>query len=152
MTESLPVACHWLSNSMVDHLSPQRRSWNMSRIRATNTVPEQAVRSALHALGLRFRLHDKMLPGRPDVVMRRWNTVIFVHGCFWHRHDGCRFAYTPKSRIAFWRAKFAANVARDRRSRDELTGLGWRVITIWECETTDARTLERRLSPMFRSR
>ena len=134
---------------MADHLSRQRRSWNMSRIRGGNTAPERAVRSALHALGLRFRLHNKTLPGTPDIVMRRWNTVVFVHGCFWHRHEGCRFSYTPKSRLTFWMSKFVENVARDERARHALTALGWRVITIWACEISDTRKLSRRLDRLF---
>ena len=120
---------------MVDRLSPEHRSWNMSRIRGRNTQPELAVRSALHRAGYRFRLHRKDLPGRPDIVLPKHRTVVFVHGCFWHRHPGCRFAYTPKSRVAFWQKKFDDNVARDRRNVRALRALGWRVITVWECQT-----------------
>src|SRR5688572_20880875 len=99
----------------MDRLSKQRRSWNMSRIRGKDTRPERAVRSILHRLGYRFRLHCKSLPGRPDVVLARYRTVVLVHGCFWHRHSKCQYAFTPKSRSEFWSDKFAANVARDRR-------------------------------------
>ena len=107
----------------------------MSRIRGKNTVPEKQVRSALHRAGYRFRLHSKQLPGRPDVVLPKYCTVVFVHGCFWHRHKGCRYAYTPKSRVAFWKAKFDSNVERDRRNVRELRRLGWKVVKVWECET-----------------
>jgi DNA mismatch endonuclease (patch repair protein) len=106
----------------------------MSRIRSRDTVPELQVRSALHRAGYRFRLHRKDLPGRPDIVLPKHSTVVFVHGCFWHRHPGCRFAYLPKSRVAFWRKKFNDNVERDRRNRRDLRRRGWRVITIWECQ------------------
>ena len=119
---------------MTDRLSRKHRSWNMSRIRGKDTAPERLVRSALHRAGYRFRLHSEPLPGRPDLVLPKYRTVVFVHGCFWHRHSGCRFAYTPKSRTAFWNAKLDANVKRDRRTARELRGLGWKVITVWECE------------------
>ena len=120
---------------MTDRLSRERRSWNMSRIRGRDTAPEKQVRSALHRAGYRFRLHSKQLPGRPDVVLPKYCTVVFVHGCFWHRHKGCRYAYTPKSRVAFWKAKFDSNVERDRRNVRELRRLGWKVVKVWECET-----------------
>lgn len=119
---------------MVDTLSRERRSWNMSRIRGKNTQPELTVRSALHRAGYRFRLHRKDLPGRPDIVLPKYRTVVFVHGCFWHRHRGCKFAYAPKSRVDFWNEKFRSNVERDRRNASELRRLAWRVITVWECQ------------------
>lgn len=119
---------------MTDRLSRERRSWNMSRIRDRDTEPERLVRSALHRAGYRFRLHCRDLPGRPDIVLPRYRTVVFVHGCFWHRHCGCRLAYAPKSRTAFWQAKFRSNVERDRRNARELRLLGWKVVTVWECE------------------
>ena len=106
----------------------------MSQIRGRDTAPEKQVRSVLHRGGYRFRLHSRRLPGHPDVVLPKYRTVVFVHGCFWHRHNGCRFAYAPKSRVAFWNAKFQSNVERDRRNARELRGLGWKVVTIWECE------------------
>lgn len=117
------------------------RSALMAKIRGKNTRPEIVVRKALHALGKRFRLHRRDLPGRPDIVLPRHRLAIFVHGCFWHRHPGCRLASTPKTRVAFWTDKFAANVARDRRNVERLEGLGWRVATVWECETRDADRL-----------
>src|SRR5438270_8546269 len=130
---------------MVDRLSSKRRSWNMAQIRSSNTLPERLVRSALYALGLRFRLHVRDLPGRPDVVLPRWRTVVFVHGCFWHRHVHCRFAYTPKSRLNFWASKFAENMNRDERNRKALIADGWRVVIVWECELAPQAGLIRRL-------
>jgi DNA mismatch endonuclease (patch repair protein) len=118
---------------MVDRLTRERRSWNMSRIRSRDTGPELKVRSALHRAGYRFRLHRKDLPGCPDIVLPKYRTVVFVHGCFWHRHLGCRYAYTPKSRVVVWNEKFRANVERDRRNKRDLRRLGWRVVTVWEC-------------------
>jgi len=124
----------------------------MGRIRGRDTAPEIAVRSMLHRLGLRFRLHEQKLPGRPDIVLSRWETVIFVHGCFWHRHTHCPFAYTPKSRVEFWRAKFEANAARDERNRKALASAGWRVVVIWECEIAQETRLSRRLRLLFQNR
>ena len=130
----------------MDRLTPEHRSWNMSRIKGRDTAPELAVRSVLHRLGFRFRLHRRDLPGRPDIVLVRLRTVIFVHGCFWHQHEGCRFAYKPKSNAAFWLSKLAANVARDRINVRELKALGWTVLTVWECQTSDLSTLAARLA------
>ncbi len=137
---------------MPDRISKEHRSWNMSRIRASDTQPERVVRSLLHSQGLRFRLHRRSLPGSPDIVLPKHRTAIFVHGCFWHRHPGCRFAYTPRSNVAFWKQKFAANVERDRKVTAALRRLGWRVLTIWECEAANERSLavlSRRLSAQF---
>jgi len=117
---------------MADTLTKAERSALMSRIRGTNTKPEVFVRSALHRAGFRFRLHSRALPGRPDIVLPKHRTVIFVHGCFWHRH-GCSLASEPSSRKAFWREKFARNVARDKRTAAALRRAGWRVLTVWEC-------------------
>jgi DNA mismatch endonuclease (patch repair protein) len=135
---------------MVDRISGAHRSWNMGRIKGRNTKPEVAVRSMLHRLGLRFRLHTRSLPGKPDVVLARWRTVVFVHGCFWHRHDDCRFCYTPKSRLAFWTSKFDENTKRDERNRRALIDKGWRVVIVWECELADTGRLSRRLRRLFR--
>ena len=135
----------------MDHLDRSRRSWNMGRIRGKNTVPEKQVRSLLHRLGFRFRLHVD-LPGRPDIVLRSRSTVIFVHGCFWHRHDNCRLCYTPKSNIAFWEKKFAGNVERDRKASVALTKAGWRVIVVWECELANLPKLSTRLRRLLASR
>lgn len=119
---------------MVDFLSPAERSERMSRIRSTNTSPEVALRRELHALGFRFRLHRKDLPGKPDIVLPKYRTAIFVHGCFWHRHGGCKIANTPKSNTGFWQEKFDRNVARDAKSEELLKAQGWAVIVVWECE------------------
>lgn len=130
---------------MADRLSPERRSANMARIRSKNTKPELAVRRAAHALGFRFRLHREDLPGKPDLVFPGRRAIIFVHGCFWHRHAGCQDCSAPKSRREYWEPKFAATVARDAGSRTALESTGWRVLTIWDCETVDAVALKRRL-------
>ena len=135
---------------MTDRISKERRSWNMSRIRGKNTKPEIIVRSLLHRMGYRFRLHRKDLPGSPDIVLPRYNTIIFVHGCFWHRHPRCRFAYRPKSRIEFWENKFKENVIRDRRTRRRLVQIGWNVVVVWECELRDIELLELRLQAELR--
>lgn len=129
----------------MDHLSPDARSANMARIKGADTGPEIAVRRALHALGYRFRLHRRDLPGRPDITLPRLKTVIFVHGCYWHRHSGCRRATTPQTRTDFWEAKFAGTVARDHRQRESLIAAGWRVLTVWECETRDRSALSEML-------
>jgi len=106
----------------------------MSRVRGKNTSPELKVRRAAHGMGLRFRLHRRDLPGTPDLVFPRLRTVVFVHGCFWHRHHGCRKASVPGSRTDFWNEKFDRNVGRDERVAAELRGLGWKVVVVWECE------------------
>jgi DNA mismatch endonuclease (patch repair protein) len=133
----------------MDSLTPEKRSWNMSRIRSRDTKPEIAVRSLLHRMGYRFRLHSQLLPGRPDIVLPRYRTVIFVHGCYWHRHKGCRYAYTPKSRVDFWTGKFSENVERDQRREHELRALGWNVLIVWECETRNMEGIERRIIREF---
>ncbi len=134
----------------MDRLSKEHRSWNMSRIRARNTAPELIVRSILHKMGYRFRLHRRDLPGRPDIILSRHRLAIFVHGCFWHRHPGCRYAYTPKSNTVFWRKKFEANVGRDHTAARELRKRGWRVAVIWECRIAETDTLRRRLTKLIR--
>ena len=124
---------------MPDFLTPPERSQRMARIRSKNTVPEMALRRALHALGFRFLLDDKRLPGRPDIVLPKYRAAVFVHGCFWHRHGGCKVASTPKSNTGFWTDKFERNVARDTRVAGELGVLGWRVFVVWECELGSKR-------------
>lgn len=113
----------------------------MSKIRGRDTTPELVVRRLAHRLGFRFRLHVNDLPARPDLVFPRHRLVVLVHGCFWHRHRGCRYAYTPKSRTDFWTKKLEENVSRDGRKEKELRRLGWRVLVIWECQTRDDTTL-----------
>ena len=129
----------------MDILSKQKRSWNMSRIRGKDTRPEVHVRSLLHRLGYRFRLHRKDLPGKPDIVLPKYRTAIFVHGCFWHRHEGCRKAYNPKSRRDFWEEKFRQNIARDKKNINLLEENDWKVFIIWECEINDESRLSKKL-------
>ncbi len=131
---------------MVDIISKEKRSWNMSRIKSKDTKPELVVRSLLHRMGYRFRLHRKDLPGKPDIVLAKYKTAIFIHGCFWHRHPKCRYAYNPKSRINFWQNKFQENVERDRKKRKELKKAGWKVIVIWECQVNNKNSLEEIIS------
>lgn len=118
---------------MADIVNPAKRSRMMAAIKSQNTNPERIVRSHLHRAGLRFRKHDASLPGRPDVVLRKWGAVVFVHGCFWHHHTGCRNATIPSSNRSFWNRKLHENVARDRRNAYALRRLGWSVYVIWEC-------------------
>jgi len=118
----------------MDTLTPEQRSANMSKIRSKDTKPEMFVRRHLHALGFRYRLHDSKLPGHPDIVLPKWHTVIFVNGCFWHRHEGCKVATMPKSNVEFWTKKFERNVARDIKEHSALEASGWHVIVVWECE------------------
>jgi len=118
---------------MVDVVTPEVRSRMMAGIRGRDTRPELLLRKALHARGFRYRLADKRLPGSPDIVLPKYRAVIFVHGCFWHRHPGCGKATTPASNTDFWLAKFAANVTRDERNLHDLIDLGWRVAIVWEC-------------------
>ena len=118
---------------MTDIVDQQTRSRMMAGIKGKNTKPELALRRALHARGFRFRLHSKKVHGRPDLVLPKYRAVVFVHGCFWHRHTGCRYTTTPSTRPDFWQAKFEANVARDNAVRSKLLDDGWRVATVWEC-------------------
>ena len=118
---------------MVDRISKEARSYNMSRIRSKDTKPEILVRSYLFSKGLRFRKNDKRYPGSPDIVLPKYKTIVFVHGCFWHRHEGCKYAYVPKSRVEFWQKKFDDNVRRDAVVRQELEKSGIKCLIIWEC-------------------
>ena len=118
---------------MTDVVDPQVRSRMMGSIKSKNTKPEIQLRQYLHAQGFRYRLHRRGLPGSPDLVLKRYSLVIFVHGCFWHRHEKCFYAASPKTRPEFWQQKFEANMARDARVQDELRQLGWRVLVVWEC-------------------
>lgn len=125
------------------------RSDIMRAVKRVNTAPEMIVRQELHALGLRFRLHRRDLPGSPDIVLPKLRTVIFVHGCFWHRHSDCRYATIPKTRQEYWLPKFAANIERDARKNAQLQVLGWRVLLVWECETKRREGLTLRLRREF---
>ena len=135
---------------MTDIVSQPRRSEIMSRIGSRNTAPEIIVRSVAHRLGFRFRLHVANLPGKPDIVLPRHKAVIEVRGCYWHRHAGCPNCSTPKTHPEFWQEKFKATVRRDQRNERLLRKSGWRVLIIWECESTSEQTVERRLLRFFR--
>lgn len=119
---------------MSDKLTPEKRSWNMSRIKGKDTKIEVEVRKYLFSKGYRFRKNDKRYPGKPDIILPKYHVAIFVHGCFWHRHEGCKDATTPKTRTEFWLEKFDKNVKNDRIKQEKLRELGWKVIVIWECE------------------
>lgn len=138
---------------MADRISKEQRSWNMSRISSRNTSPEMRVRSYLHRQGYRFRLHDENLPGSPDVVLKKHRTAIFVHGCFWHRHQGCKqgtyFPKDPKQGVKFWREKFEKNVKRDKKNMALLENLGWNVAVIWECQTKNDEMLKEQIDKVF---
>ena len=125
----------------MDTVSKEKRSNMMAGIRSSNTKPEIIIRKVLHLSGFRFRLHKKIEGIRPDIVLPKWNTCIFVHGCYWHRHEGCRLASIPKSNVAFWREKFDQNVARDLRNINQLEAVGWKVGVIWECTTRSGLAL-----------
>lgn len=129
----------------MDVVSPARRSAMMAGIRGRNTKPEMIVRKAAHRLGYRFRLHRRDLPGSPDLVFPGRKKIVFVHGCFWHRHEGCRFAYKPKSNVEFWESKLRKNIERDSRVKGELKCMAWDVLVIWECETVDSDLVDARL-------
>ena len=137
---------------MVDIVTKDVRSKMMSSIRSGNTKPEMTLRRALHKHGFRYRLHVRDLPGKPDLVFPRHKTALFVHGCFWHRHPGCRLATNPASNIEFWNAKFETNVARDRRSVSALMDASWKVGVVWECylRETDPHVLIQQLDAFFR--
>jgi len=129
---------------MVDRLDPERRSRLMRQIKGKNTRPEMIVRSLLHRLGYRFRLHRKDLPGTPDIVFPSRRLALFVHGCFWHGH-GCRIGRLPKSRLDYWKPKIEANAERDRRKQEALVEAGWRVAVLWQCELSDTEALVEKL-------
>jgi len=118
----------------MDSLTPEKRSWNMSRIKGRDTKPELIIRSLLHRRGFRFKLSDKTLPGRPDILLPKYKVAIFINGCFWHRNTGCKQATTPKSRVEFWNDKFKQNQERDKKNLSVLKKSGWLPLVIWECE------------------
>ena len=131
------------------HMISSARSKNMSAIKSKNTKPDIAVRKVLHSMGYRFRLHSKNLPGSPDIVLPKFKTVIFVHGCFWHRHENCKYASTPKTRQEFWNKKFTENIKRDSEIQDKIKNLDWRSVVIWECETKNFDNLRDRIVNIF---
>jgi DNA mismatch endonuclease (patch repair protein) len=133
-------------SKVADRISPEARSENMSKIRNADTGPEMTVRRLVHSMGYRYRLHKRDLPGCPDLVFPAMRKAIFVHGCFWHRHQGCKYAYTPKSRVDFWISKLEGNRIRDVKNLTELEQLGWKVLTVWECEIVDADLLRDRIN------
>ena len=136
-------------SSEVMHKISEQRSRNMSAIKSKNTKPEIAVRKLLHSMGYRFRLHRKDLPGSPDIVLPKYKTVIFVHGCFWHRHENCKYASTPKTRKEFWESKFKANVKRDKEIQEKIKNIGWQSSVIWECELKDIDNLRDKIIGIF---
>lgn len=129
----------------LDTLSPQERSERMRRVRGRNTKPEMKVRQLIHAMGYRYRLHAKDLPGTPDIVFRRRHKAIFVHGCFWHRHKDCKLARLPKSRIEFWTTKLEGNRRRDIINQKMLNRMGWQFLIVWECELKDSQLLAQKI-------
>lgn len=118
---------------MADVHSKETRSYNMSRIKGKNTKPEILLRKELFKRGFRYKIHDEKLPGKPDIVLPKYRTVIFVHGCFWHGHDGCRYYTVPKTRTEWWQIKISGNIARDEKVIYDIERLGWKVLTVWEC-------------------
>ncbi len=132
---------------MADVHSPETRSYNMSRIRGKNTEPEELVRKYLFAQGFRYRKNDARLPGKPDIVLPKYKSVIFVNGCFWHAHEGCRYFVWPKNNAEFWKKKIGGNIERDAKNQRLLTELGWKVIVVWECELKHS-TVEYKLNAL----
>lgn len=128
---------------MADIVSRIKRAEMMSRVKQRHTKPEITVRKILHRNGFRFRLHNKKLPGTPDIVLPKHKAVIFVHGCFWHQHEGCRKSRRPTSNVEFWNEKLDKNIARDSRKESELKNLGWKVLTIWDCEIKEDSSIEK---------
>ena len=134
---------------MADVHTPAQRSYNMSRIRGKNTKPEEIIRKYLFSMGFRYRKNDARLPGKPDIVLPKYKTVIFVNGCFWHGHEGCKHFRLPKSNVEFWKEKIERNIARDVRNETELKALGWRVIRVWECEIKTVKGREEYLKHLY---
>lgn len=145
----IPFLFYYKMGVMVDRISKMRRSWNMSRVKNKNTTPEILIRSLLHRMGFRFRLHRKDLPGRPDIVLPKYKTVIFVHGCFWHQHKGCSASKRPSSNVEFWNSKLDNTITRDKANQKTLRDIGWHVITIWECEMKNIQHLETKLARLL---
>lgn len=128
---------------MADVHTPEQRSYNMSRIRGKDTKPEELVRKYLFSQGFRYRKNDARLPGKPDIVLPKYKTVIFVNGCFWHAHEGCKYFVWPQNNASFWKKKIESNVNRDKNNFELLSNMGWRVVTIWECELKKSKAYER---------
>ena len=138
---------------MADTLTKEKRSWNMSRIRGKDTQIEVEVRKYLFSKGFRYRKNVSELPGKPDIVLPKYNTVVFIHGCYWHRHPGCKYSYTPKSNTDFWEKKFSANIKNDERKREQLESAGWKVIVLGECDIEHRfeQTMEMLVSRLWES-
>ncbi len=138
---------------MTDRISKEHRSWNMSRIKSKHSKPELIVRRLLHNMGYRFRLHVNSLPCKPDIVLKKYKTILFIHGCFWHRHSKCKNGHylpkDPRQGIEFWRDKFEKNIQRDKKNRKNLEKLGWKVAVIWECQTEDIKKLKKKINSIF---
>ena len=139
-------------SSEVIHEVSEQRSRNMSAIKSKNTKPEITVRKLLHSMGYRFRLHRKDLPGSPDIVLPKYKKVIFVHGCFWHRHQNCKYASNPKTRREFWEKKFKENIERDKKTQEKLKNLGWKPNIVWECEVKNREILILKLEEILRKK
>ncbi|HEV3386146.1 MAG TPA: DNA mismatch endonuclease Vsr [Gemmata sp.] len=137
---------------MADTMTPTERSERMSRVKNKNSKAELNVRSLVHLLGFRYRLHNPKLPGKPDIVLTRHRKIILIHGCYWHQHGVCRPLAIPQNNTEFWRSKFADNVERDKRNLRDLKKLGWKVLVVWECQTGDYRILERKLRRFLRKK
>ncbi|MFA7172032.1 MAG: very short patch repair endonuclease [Kiritimatiellia bacterium] len=139
---------------MADNLTPEKRSWNMSRVKSKNTKPELVLRSLLHSAGYRFTVNGPLnnkLPGKPDLVLPKYRSVAFVHGCFWHRHAGCKQTRTPKTNVEFWEKKFVRNIERDKENFIKLKTLGWKVIVVWECQLKKPEEVMRGIRDHLRS-
>ena len=134
-----------ISLKMADHLSPSERSKNMAAISSKETKPELFVRKLIYTLGYRFRVNDKNLPGKPDIVFKGRQKAIFVHGCFWHRHNNCKYASSPKTNLSFWEEKFTKNINRDKKVKSNLRLMGWQVLVVWQCELKKPETLSKKL-------
>lgn len=130
---------------MADVFSREKRSWLMGRVKGRDTKPEVLVRSMIHRMGFRFRLHRKDLPGKPDIVLPKYKKAVFIHGCFWHGHKGCSRAARPTSNVDFWNRKIDGNIKRDANAQKELRGMGWKILVIWQCRIRDMAALQKRL-------
>ena len=133
---------------MTDFMTPDQRSQAMSKVKGSNTKPEKLIRSCLHRNGFRFRINSPNLPGMPDIVLKKYNTIIFVHGCFWHNHKGCKKSKLPQTRTEFWKNKIAATVRRDQKNISDLVNQGWRIAVVWECGTKKKNDLESIISKL----
>lgn len=134
-----------MPDSRTDKFTPEKRSNIMSRVKGRDTGPEKVIRSILHAMGYRFRLHEKRLPGKPDIVLPRHQRVVLVHGCFWHGHQGCNRSKRPKSNVDFWNRKIDGNIRRDVENQEKLRTAGWKILTVWQCQIRDRERLQNRL-------